>query len=309
MYINRKIVMGKPMFIGIMVLIFVLTLVAINSKVATNQFIETYAEKLPDMENRIASLETQNDELLKNIHELETQNDEYEKTLNILQSQVNLETTIETVDISKDTNISAVQIDKNLDIPSNKRTMIKQPTDDRFASQDIELPEEEIDITTSTVEDIVDEAVNIEINLTNISQKSNLSTEQFNKVIFDTMTKYGKTESEILNTGEYLKYIEDTFNVNGLFALSVASLESGWGQRHPNNNLFGLGSGSMYFEVDGESINYFGKLIRECYIDNGLTNIDAISGKYCPPNSNKWAGDIYWFMGVYGDAANKILIE
>ena len=61
-----------------------------------------------------------------------------------------------------------------------------------------------------------------------------------------------------------------------------SSLESGWGLKHPNNNLFGFNSGAMYFDSDGESINYFGELIRERYIDLGLTSIGSISKKYCP---------------------------
>ncbi len=306
MYVNRKIVMGKPMFIAIMALIFILILVAINSKVAANQFIETYTDKIPAMEQKIADLEKQNAELLKNVDDLKKANAAYEKSVAELKLQMDESIMISantTKPVSTEKEVTVSEEDTNpILIASNKDVETKN-----------DPAKEEQETTTNAEEEMAitsdEESVSTAYNFTDITQKSNLTADQFNQLISNTMDKYGKTNSGLLNTGEYLEYIEDTYNINGLFALSVSSLESGWGLKHPNNNLFGFNSGAMYFDDDGESINYFGKLIRERYIDLGLTSIGSISSKYCPPNSDKWTKDIHWFMGVYGEAVNNILIE
>lgn len=314
MYINRKIVMGKTMFIGIMILICTLLLIAINSKIATNQFIETYTEKIPAMEQKIAELEKQNAELNETVLGLQDTNEEYELAIAELESQIAENIIIadateeldveDTEDIVEEDPIIISDTQSNPALyASNKALDIKILAKNEQKKKEAISLEEEVAITSD------DEPEVINVNLTDITQKSNLTTEQFNMLISNVMNEYGKTNSDMINTGEYLKFIEDTYNINGLFALSVASLESGWGQRHPNNNLFGFGSGSIYFESDGESINYFGRLIRESYIDIGLTNIESISRKYCPPNSNKWTKDVYWFMSIYETEANNILIE
>lgn len=144
------------------------------------------------------------------------------------------------------------------------------------------------------------------VNTKDVTKKSNLTVEQFdaviNKIVVD---KYKKTNSKLIGNGKYLKHVEDTYGINGLFVLSIASLESGYGTVGPKNNLFGLtksGGGYASFESLQSSYDTFGRNLKKGYIDKGLTTIPTIAKKYCPPNKNKWTKDVSWFMKLYSNA-------
>ena len=118
--------------------------------------------------------------------------------------------------------------------------------------------------------------------------KSNLSVEQYNKILAGT---------GLAGCGESYYNMEQTYNVNGLFALSVACLESGYGKYKANtNNFYGMRSskGWMSFETPDANIQYFGKLMnKSCYYGKDILGIGAT---YCPGTYQDWASKVKSIM-------------
>lgn len=282
--LKNKVIIKKSLFYSLIVGIFILGLMTINSKITLNNFVNEHSTNLDYLIDRIDELELKYDEL----------NDKY---LSMNLGEIIFEEDSEEVEETNDNVI--VNIEE--EILDNEDEVSVISIEEEF----FQAKNNEDDI--ETIVDKIEETNNEEINLVNINQKSGLSEEQFNQLIEVAMNNKNKNTSSLLNMGAYLKFIEDEYNVNGLFALSVSSFESGWGVRFTNNNLFGFKSGALEFKNVGESINYFGKLIRNNYMNEGRDTISAISTKYCPPNSNKWSSDVNWFMRYYADTANLIL--
>lgn len=105
------------------------------------------------------------------------------------------------------------------------------------------------------------------------------------------------------------KQVEDTFGVNALFVVAVAKLESGHGTStlaRTKNNLFGMnavdndpyGSGYTY-NSKASSVLDFGRLIKEKYINQGLTTLASIQQKYC--SSSSWSAKVSNIM--YSDVS------
>lgn len=93
--------------------------------------------------------------------------------------------------------------------------------------------------------------------------------------------------------GYCFKMIEDEYGVNGLFAISVATLESGLGRStlgQNRNNFYGIKSGSnswAKFDSIESGILYFGKLMNnDRYKGKTITQIAPV---YC---NNEWAGKV-----------------
>ena len=120
--------------------------------------------------------------------------------------------------------------------------------------------------------------------------KSNLSVEQYNKILAGT---------GLAGCGESYYNMEQTYNVNGLFALSVACLESGYGKYRANtNNFYGMRSskGWMSFETPDANIQYFGKLMnKSCYYGKDILGIGAT---YCPGTYQDWVGKVKSIMSL-----------
>lgn len=100
--------------------------------------------------------------------------------------------------------------------------------------------------------------------------------------------------------GSAFKAIEENNQVNAIFAISVAQLESGNGTSYlarAQNNIFGLDpyNGGMSFGTKADCVAYFGRLIRKHYFNGGRTNIYDINAMY-EPASNAWAGKVQDLM-------------
>lgn len=119
----------------------------------------------------------------------------------------------------------------------------------------------------------------------NVFTKSNLSVKQLNKILHGTGLQ-GK--------GELFYNMEQNYNVNALFCLSVGSLESGnftSSAFRNKNNPFGIGPGK-YFNSVGEAINYFGNLMnKKTYYGKSIDSIGAI---YCV--GGNWANKVKALM-------------
>lgn len=178
----------------------------------------------------------------------------------------------------------------------------------------IDVMQADLDIITNLDENMNDELDHIEevvdpiiYNTTEITQKSGFSAEQFNTIIDTAFAKMNKSSTALTGIGEGLYQAEQQYNVNGLYLLGIASLESGWGTSNyakSYNNLYGL-VGKKFDSVDECSL-YMGKLIRENYIDKGYDTLAKIQTKYCPSGGSKWVSDIKWCANKYINAANEL---
>ena len=148
------------------------------------------------------------------------------------------------------------------------------------------------------------------INTTDITQPSNLNADQLNQIINLRLNAIGVSSSKLENLGQALYDMEQKYEVNALFCLSVGSLESGHGTSSAarnKNNLFGLisSNGLMKFESPDKCVDYWGKLIRNSYINKGYNSISSIQKKYCP-GSSLWISSIQSFMNIYGELVSQI---
>ena len=154
---------------------------------------------------------------------------------------------------------------------------------------------------------------NAELNFIDISKPSNLTADQLNTIISIQLDSINAPHGKISGIGEELVKMEEEYSVNALFCLSVGSLESGHGTSiaaNKKNNLFGLigNNGIMTFDSVESCISYWGNLIRNHYIDKGLTTISAIQNKYCP-DSSTWSNNVNYFMNTYANHVNSYFIK
>lgn len=135
---------------------------------------------------------------------------------------------------------------------------------------------------------------NIDTNNMNPHSKSGLTVNQL-----DTMLIGTGLESQ----GQAFYDMENTYNVNALFAMGVVMHESANGYKKANtHNYFGFrgNNGWMSFNNPYDCIQYFGKLIHNNY--SGRNTISAIQSKYCPDGS-PWANRVTIHMN---ELKNKI---
>ena len=118
--------------------------------------------------------------------------------------------------------------------------------------------------------------------------KSGLTVEQYNKILKGTGLE---------GCGQSFYTMEETYSVNGLFAIGVAFHESGYGKHKANtNNFYGMrgNSGWMSFESPDANIQYFGKLMnKSLYKGKSIENIGKV---YCPGTYLHWAEAIKSMM-------------
>lgn len=138
------------------------------------------------------------------------------------------------------------------------------------------------------------------INVYDITRRSGMNAEQFNEVIEKTLNKVGHYDSALYGHGQALEDVETVYNINGLLLLSIAGEESSWGSYGPAKNrcnFWGVGRMAGYPSSNGRAIfpsTYrgfweTGRLIRENYMNCGLTSLYGIGTKYCPDTAENWA--------------------
>ena len=146
-----------------------------------------------------------------------------------------------------------------------------------------------------------------------LNKPSGLSLEQFKKVLTDS-----KDVNKVMqNNAEYFYYIEEQYNINGLFVAAVAIHESGWGTSKISKdkyNLFGYGAydsnpynGAYEFSDYSESIDLIARVFVKYYLNPKGTSIyggEQASGKYyngptLTGVNTKYATDKNWANAVY----------
>jgi flagellum-specific peptidoglycan hydrolase FlgJ len=123
-----------------------------------------------------------------------------------------------------------------------------------------------------------------------VKTESNLTEEHIAQIFEGTALSGYELEKAILE-------IEREYGINAYFTIAVMKLESGHGESRiarNKNNMFGLNAidsdtynKAFSFETKGESVQKFGQLISENYIDEGLTSLEKVARKYCQANP-KW---------------------
>lgn len=160
--------------------------------------------------------------------------------------------------------------------------------------------------TEAVVEEVVTEPQII--NTSDITSPSNLTAGEIDEVIMATHETYGYANSGSMlhGIGQYLYNAEQTYGINALYILSVATWEGGWGTSNGAlnyNNSYGLmtSSGLMRFDSVEEGVMDFARRMREYYFDCGKTDPYSIGKKYCPGNATRWGDKISLIISMYAD--------
>ena len=146
-----------------------------------------------------------------------------------------------------------------------------------------------------------------------LNKPSGFSAEQFKKALTDS-----KDQNKIFqNNSEYFYYIEDEYNINGMFVAAIGIHESAWGTSQiakDKHNLFGYGSydetpyeSSFEFGTYEECIETVAKSLVKYYINPSGTKIydgeTAAAWYYNGPTlkgiNTRYATDPDWHTKVY----------
>jgi len=112
---------------------------------------------------------------------------------------------------------------------------------------------------------------------------TNLSAGDFDKMLAGT---------GLAGSGYAFVELEETYGVNGIFAIGVAMCESGGSEPLPGNNYFGLIG--MQFADAHEGILFFGRLMSSnVYAGKSIADIGKV---YCPANWQNWADKVVQHM-------------
>ena len=146
-----------------------------------------------------------------------------------------------------------------------------------------------------------------------LNKPSGLSLEQFKKVLSDSKD----VNNVFSQNAEYFYYIEQQYNINGIFVAAVGIHESGWGTSkisQNKKNLFGYGaydsspySSSYSFSTYSEGIDLIARVLVKHYLNPKGTAIygsETATGKYYNGNTvsavnQKYATDKNWANKVY----------
>lgn len=146
-----------------------------------------------------------------------------------------------------------------------------------------------------------------------LNKPSGFTLEQFEKALTDEKDK----NNIFKENAKYFYYIENQYNINGLFVAAVGIHESNWGNSKiasKKYNLFGYGAydsnpynGAYKFESYSESIDLIARVFAKYYLNpKGTTIYDGqvANGKYHNGNTlsavnKKYATDKNWANGVY----------
>ena len=159
-----------------------------------------------------------------------------------------------------------------------------------------------------TKSDITDLNFNMALNT-----PSGFTLEQFEEMLTDSKDK----NNIFKENAKYFYYIEQEYNINGVFVAAVGIHESGWGTSKiavNKNNLFGYGAydsnpynGAYTFESYSESIDLIARVFVKYYLNQSGTKIydnETASGRYYSGNTltavnKKYASDQNWASSVY----------
>ena len=257
--------------------------------------------------DRIQTLESQVKELQNKVIILEKNlNEEKAKINNLSNSKTETKSaTEETKEIKNDNITSTEKVDKNV-----KSTAIQSTNTQEIETNRQEQNQNTVSLCEDESKDTEKEKQGIN---TDITEKSGLSSDELDQVINHVMiTMYNKKNSKLIGQGKALYEMEQDNLVNSLYALAIATFETGWGCTGVSNqnNLFAFAGKKGYLEYAyvEDSISDFGSCMRSYYFDKrGLTTVSKVAPVYCPPNSVEWTYQVNWLIDFYKNIAEEIL--
>ena len=146
-----------------------------------------------------------------------------------------------------------------------------------------------------------------------LNEPSGLTIDQFKKILSDNKD----TNNVLQDNAQYFYYIEEQYNINGVFVAAMAIHESAWGtSKIANNkkNLFGYGAydsnpynGAYNFTSYSESIDLIARVLVKYYLNPAGTKIygdeTATGSYYNSPTltgvNTRYASDKGWANKVY----------
>ena len=146
-----------------------------------------------------------------------------------------------------------------------------------------------------------------------LNKPSGLTLEQFKSILTDSKD----TNKIFENNAKYFYYIEQQYNINGVFVAAIGIHESAWGTSQiarDKNNLFGYGAydsnpynGAYSFSDYSESIDLIARVLVKYYLNAKGTSIfggeQAVGTYYNGPTlsgvNTRYATDKNWANGVY----------
>lgn len=311
---NKKFVMIKKSTLVMLTLsLFVFIMVAINSKITLNRVTKEFSLELEKMGKRVEEIVLDVASLKGNVVYASSDFSTYSA------SSITYEEDIEMVElfpeVKEPTEVHPyflppiyMTVQELIESNIQEEFLLNIEEDvQEYNELDIIADEPEVEIEVVEIEEINEI---LQVSNKAITEPTGMTAEQFNEIIEYALNDKNKKNSGLANTGEAFVYIEEEYGINGLFALAVASFESGWGEKYirANKNLTGASSGNIKYESEIACLKDFGRFIDEGYISQGLTSVSSIAPKYCPPQSSKWTSNVNWFLNYYrGVADNSIL--
>lgn len=187
----------------------------------------------------------------------------------------------------------------------NKMVDIEQIGSDKIVKANttevITVAQEIIENTNSSIAKL-----NFEMDL---GEPSGFTVEQFKKALMSSKFISNDRHDVIKNNIESFYNVEQKYGINGIFVLSIAVHESGWGTSRlaiSNNNLFGFVG--MSFDSYESCIDYVAKRLMQRYLNPAGTIVKGLeepaTGIYYSGNTiasvNKiYASDNEWSLKVY----------
>src|SRR5574343_35324 len=170
--------------------------------------------------------------------------------------------------------------------------------------------EAKLDSLTSEVNDLKEDNAKLETEVSQLKNEvSSIKYLAINNLINKMLTDNGYDYNSIAmyNIVSDLALLESAYHINALYALSVISLETGYGYStyaNEYNNLFGIyyNGEIKHFESISESIDYFGQIMKTYYISDGLVSVNKIGEKYCP-NNTEWVSVV---NSIWNDFNKKL---
>lgn len=106
-----------------------------------------------------------------------------------------------------------------------------------------------------------------------------------------------KHNSPLAIHADVLVFYADEYELDWRLVAAISGVESTFGKRIPQNsyNAYGWANGNYYFESWEDSIEQVSRVLKEKYVDKGLTSVNQIARRYAPP-SNSWAWKVKYFM-------------
>lgn len=141
---------------------------------------------------------------------------------------------------------------------------------------------------------------NTNIYKSNIHQKSNLTTKELDFILENTSLE---------GYGYAFKKMEEVYNKNAIFAISIASIEGGIQSKRVDykNNYFGFMAGGVKITYNSieDNIMAFGQMMNKPYYLN--KDFVSFSKTYCPPNHKIWRDAVYSKFYYYTTKLNEFL--